>query len=155
VNKIQRVALFAILALILLYAGDYILARFHPQPLGSVDVQIMWAIKQKDNRIDYELGDTETRPCVHSLFPQMGYAPCWYLTRHRNQTITVGSIPKTMPRRRCKQTVRIDARRPYADPGICRSIQRHALGSGTTAEVFRPGSAAQSTLVVATHFDDD
>jgi hypothetical protein len=59
-----------------------------------VDVQIMWAIKQKDNRIDYELGDTETRPCVHSLFPQMGYAPCWYLSRHKNQTITVGSIPR-------------------------------------------------------------
>jgi hypothetical protein len=80
--------------LVLLYAVDYVLLRFHGQALGSVDVQIMWAIKQKDNRIDYELGDTETRPCVHSLFPQMGYAPCWYLSRHKNQTITVGSIPR-------------------------------------------------------------
>ena len=93
-GKLQRIALFAILGLVLLYAVDYVLLRFHGQALGSVDVQIMWAIKQKDNRIDYELGDTETRPCVHSLFPQMGYAPCWYLSRHKNQTITVGSIPR-------------------------------------------------------------
>jgi hypothetical protein len=93
VGKLQRVALFAILGLIAIYICDYAVARVRPQ--GSVDVQIMWAIKQKDNRIDYELGDTETRPCVHSLLPHMGSSPCWYLTRHKNQTITVGSIPGT------------------------------------------------------------
>jgi hypothetical protein len=92
VGKLQRIALFTILGLIVLYACDYVVARLRPR--GSVDVQIMWAIKQKDNRIDYELGDTETRPCVHSLFPQMGYAPCWYLSGHKNQTVTVGSIPR-------------------------------------------------------------
>ena len=91
-GKLQRIALFAISGLILLYAGDYAVLRVRGQTLGSVDVQIMWAIKQKDNRVDYELGDSETRPCVHSLFPQMGYAPCWYLSRHKNQTITVGGI---------------------------------------------------------------
>ena len=94
-GKLQRIALFAILGLIVLYACDYAVARVRPQ--GSVDVQIMWAIKQKDNRIDFELGDTETRPCVHSLFPHMGSAPCWYLSRHKNQTITVGSVLRERP----------------------------------------------------------
>lgn len=92
-GNIQRLALLAILGLIVLYFGDYAVARARGQALGSVDVQVMWAIKQKDNRIDYELGDTETRPCVHALFPHMGYAPCWYLVRHKTETITVGSIP--------------------------------------------------------------
>jgi hypothetical protein len=23
--------------------------------------------------------------CVHSLFPHMGYQPCWYLSRHSEQ----------------------------------------------------------------------
>jgi hypothetical protein len=79
-------------ALIVLYAGDFLVARLHGNAgLGSVDVQIMWAIKQKDGRIDYELGDTETRPCLHSLFPHSGYTPCWYLARHKNQVINVGS----------------------------------------------------------------
>ena len=96
VGKILRVARFALLALVLLYAGDYVSARFRlpsgRQTLGSVDVQLMWAIKQKNGRIDYELGDTETRPCLYSLFPHLGYAPCWYLTRHKNQVIEVGAI---------------------------------------------------------------
>jgi hypothetical protein len=96
VNKIWRVARFVLLALILVYAGDYISARFRlpndRQTLGSVDVQIMWAIRQKNGRIDYELGDTETRPCLYSLFPHLGYTPCWYLTRHKNQVITVSGL---------------------------------------------------------------
>ena len=96
-GKILRGARFAVLALLLLYAGDYISARFRlpndRQTLGSVDVQVMWAIKQKNGRIDYQLGDTETRPCLYSLFPHLGYTPCWYLTRHRNQVIKVGNIP--------------------------------------------------------------
>jgi hypothetical protein len=95
VGKILRAARFALLGLVLLYAGDYVSARFRlpsgRQTLGSVDVQLMWAIKQKNGRIDYELGDTETRPCLYSLFPHLGYTPCWYLTRHKNQVIKVGS----------------------------------------------------------------
>jgi hypothetical protein len=96
VKKILRVAQFVVLAFVLLYAGDYVSARFRlpndRQTLGSVDVQVMWAIKQKNGRIDYELGDTETRPCLYSLFPHLGYTPCWYLTRHKNQVISVGSL---------------------------------------------------------------
>ena len=95
VGKILRGARFALLALVLLYGGDYVSARYRlpsgRQTLGSVDVQLMWAIKQKNGRIDYELGDTETRPCLYSLFPHLGYTPCWYLTRHKNQVIKVGS----------------------------------------------------------------
>ena len=90
---IPRVVFLLLAALILLYVGDFLVARLHGNAgLGSVDVQIMWAIKQKDGRIDYELGDRETRPCVHSLFPHSGYSPCWYLARHTNQVINVGSV---------------------------------------------------------------
>lgn len=108
VGKILRGARFAVLALVLLYAGDDISARFRlpngRQTLGSVDVQVMWAIKQKNGRIDYELGDRETRPCLYSLFPHLGYTPCWYLTRHKNQVIEVGNVrvndkQKHVPRR--------------------------------------------------------
>jgi hypothetical protein len=106
VKNILRLAQFVVLGLVLLYAGDYASARFRlpgdRQTLGSVDVQIMWAIKQKNGRIDYELGDTETRPCLYSLFPHLGYTPCWYLSRHKNQVIEVGAValpqrPKIRP----------------------------------------------------------
>jgi hypothetical protein len=111
VGKIPRAALFVLMALVLLYAGDYISARFRlpngRQTLGSVDVQVMWAIKQKDGRIDYELGDTETQPCLHSLFPHLGYTPCWYLVRHKNQVIKVGrasppGVPLRYPVNSCR-----------------------------------------------------
>jgi len=109
VGKIQRLALFAIAGFIVLYVCDYAVARL--RPTGSVDVQIMWAIKQKDSRIDYELGDTETRPCVHSVLPHLGYAPCWYLSGHRNQTITVSSVPGSFATEACLDDTRRAARR--------------------------------------------
>jgi hypothetical protein len=87
------VALLVFGAAFLLYGGDFLLAEIQGNKgLGSVDVRIMWAIRQKNGRIDYELGDTETRPCVHTLFPHSGYAPCWYLTRQKYLTITVGVV---------------------------------------------------------------
>jgi hypothetical protein len=96
VKLIRRIALSLLGAAILLYGGDFLVANYQGNKgLGSVDVQIMWAVKLKNGRIDYELGDTETRPCVHSLFPHSGYDPCWYLTRHKTLTITVGKAGRT------------------------------------------------------------
>lgn len=82
------------LAFVLLYAGDYVSARFripaNRQTLDTVQVQIMWAVKQKDGRIEYSLGDTDNETCIRSLFPQLGYTPCWYLSKHTNKVIKVG-----------------------------------------------------------------
>ncbi|MEI9971715.1 MAG: hypothetical protein WDO73_06480 [Ignavibacteriota bacterium] len=101
-RKIRRGLGLAAAALVLLYGGDYVSAKFRlpgdRQTLGSVDVQVMWAIRQKNGRIDYELGGTETRPCLYSLFPHLGYTPCWYLARHKNQTIKVGSANREFSR---------------------------------------------------------
>jgi hypothetical protein len=113
VNKILRVARVVVLVPVLLYAGDYVSARFRlpndRQTLGSVDVQVMWAIKQKNGRIDYQLGDTETQPCLRSLFPHLGYSPCWYLTRHRYQVIKVGGIRRRFasPRQKADEKMRV------------------------------------------------
>jgi hypothetical protein len=94
VKRILPGPLYVLLALAVLYAGDYLSARYRlpgdRQTLGSVEVKTMWAIKQKDGRIDYELGDTETQTCLRSLFPHLGYTPCWYLTGHARKVIKVG-----------------------------------------------------------------
>ena len=95
-RRIRRGAAIAFLVLFVVYAGDYLSARFgipgNRQTLGTVQVQTMYAVRQKNNRIDYSLGDTVTQTCVRSLFPQMGYAPCWYLARHPWKTISVGRV---------------------------------------------------------------
>jgi hypothetical protein len=88
-----------LLLLALLYIGDYCAARFHlpanRQTLGSVQVQTLWAVRLKNGNYDYSLGDTQTQTCVHSLFPQLGYTPCWYLSRHAKKRIEVGRV--TLP----------------------------------------------------------
>ena len=93
-RTILRAAGFLVLALLLLFVGDYASAKFrlpgNRETLGSVDVRVMWAIKLKNGRIDYQFGDIETQPCLHSIFPHLGYKPCWYLTRHKTHEIKVG-----------------------------------------------------------------
>jgi hypothetical protein len=82
-----------------LYAGDYLCARYRipgdRQTLGSVQVNTLYAVRQKSGRIEYSLGDTETEPCVRSLFPHLGYVPCWYLRRHATKRIEIGRVDQS------------------------------------------------------------
>jgi len=82
------------LPLILLYAGDYLSVRYgipkNRDPLGSVDIQVYYAVGLKNSKVEYMRADPETQTCVHSLFPHLGYQPCWYVNRHRRKLIEVG-----------------------------------------------------------------
>jgi hypothetical protein len=85
-----------LLALAGLYAGDYLSARYripgNRQTLGTVQVQTSYAVRLKDGRTEYILGDSGPETCVRSLFPQLGYTPCWYLSRHPKRSIEVGRV---------------------------------------------------------------
>jgi len=86
----KRVFLFAAMALVLLYAGDYLSVRYripNREPLGTVKIQRYYAVRQKDRKTEYYFLDPENRQCVHSLFPQLGFSPCWYLSRKTKQEI--------------------------------------------------------------------
>ena len=94
----------ALLALAGLYAGDYLSARYripnNRQTLGSVQVKTLYAVRQKNGRIEYSAGDIETQSCVWSLFPHLGYVPCWYLSRHptkRIELVRVDPSPFRVP----------------------------------------------------------
>ena len=84
-----------------LYVGDYLSARYRipsdRQTLGSVQVKTLYAVRQKSGRIEYSEGDTETEPCVRSLFPHLGYIPCWYLRRHATKHIEIGRVDQSVP----------------------------------------------------------
>jgi len=94
VRRFRRAGAITLGLLAAIYFGDYLSARYgiphHRPTLGSVQVQTMYAVRQKNNRIEYSLGDTVTETCVWSLFPQMGYTPCWYLSRHATRNIYIG-----------------------------------------------------------------
>jgi hypothetical protein len=94
VRQILRVPLFVLLSFAALYAGDYLSARYripgNRQTLGTVQVQTLYATPQKNGRVESWVGDAVPETCLHSLFPHLGYVPCWYLTRHPRKTIVIG-----------------------------------------------------------------
>ncbi|HUK23331.1 MAG TPA: hypothetical protein VLV49_02030 [Terriglobales bacterium] len=75
----------------LVYAGDYLVLRIRVatghSPFGSVTVRSYYAIPEKNNRTEYVFNDARDQTCVHSIFAQLGYVPCWYLARHADKPI--------------------------------------------------------------------
>jgi hypothetical protein len=83
-------------AAILTYACDFLyfhLRLLHPKaadPLETFTAPRLYAIAVKDNKTDYELDEqnpVQTLICAHSLFPQGGHSPCWYLKPKSQQPI--------------------------------------------------------------------
>jgi hypothetical protein len=92
----QRGLAATVLLAALVYAGDYLFLRFriaYPKAgdaFGTVQMERLYAIPQKNGKIEYEFDARQpevTTPCVHSLFPHMGNRPCWYLQRNSQKPI--------------------------------------------------------------------
>ncbi len=81
--------LMVMFLLLAVYAGDYVLIRFrvlrNHSPFGVVRVRRYYAVTMKDGKPEYYFDQPTDQTCVHSLFPHLGYAPCWYLQRRRTQ----------------------------------------------------------------------
>ena len=84
---IGRVLVLIVAGLLILYAADYIVLKFrHPQ-LGSVQTRTSYAVPQKNKKTEYYFNPPQNESCSHSLFPQLGYNPCWYVERHKDRSI--------------------------------------------------------------------
>jgi hypothetical protein len=81
-------------AAVIAYAGDYGLLqlRIHNgngNAFGTVTVHRYYAVPQKSGKLEFLSTDPQDQTCVHSLFPHLGNAPCWYLVRHTEQRINL------------------------------------------------------------------
>jgi hypothetical protein len=91
-RALQRGLLFFVLALAVIYAGDFFSVRFPipktRNPYGTVTIQTYYAIglKNKKTEFDYDV-PPQTVTCVHALFPHFSFDPCWYLERQKLQRI--------------------------------------------------------------------
>jgi hypothetical protein len=92
----KRVMIGLIVAVGLFYGTDYLYLRFrmlHPKPADpfeSLKSLRVLAIPEKNGKTEYQvdaLNPEQTVTCVHSLFPHMGYSPCWYVKPRINQPI--------------------------------------------------------------------
>lgn len=94
---LRQILFYALASIIVLtglvYVGDYVSIRYKiPNSrgqFGTVTVTKLYLIHEKNNKTEYELAPSEDRTCVHSLFPQLGYTPCWYLSRHSEEHIEI------------------------------------------------------------------
>ena len=95
--QLRRILLCTLAGLVLLagliYAGDYVSIRYripkHRAQFGTVTVTRLYVIHEKNNKTEYQLAPSENRTCVYSLFPQLGYPPCWYLNQHAEERIEI------------------------------------------------------------------
>ncbi|HYM06361.1 MAG TPA: hypothetical protein VEU11_07340 [Terriglobales bacterium] len=85
----KRALLIAILSLLALYVGDDLSVRYRipssRDPFGVVQVRPYYAVRLKDRKTEYYFLDPQNQKCVHSLFPHLGYSPCWYLQRKKQK----------------------------------------------------------------------
>jgi hypothetical protein len=91
-----RILVVAVAVLALLFISDYLSVRIraiHPKPADpfeSIKALRVLAIPEKNGKTSYEVdaqNPEQTVTCVHSLFPQSGYSPCWYVKPRINQPI--------------------------------------------------------------------
>jgi hypothetical protein len=84
-------AVIALSLFIALYVGDYLLlhARIAARGVDSATstVTIYYAALLKNGKFSVFYDQPETQTCVRSIFPWLGYQPCWYLSRHAIKTV--------------------------------------------------------------------
>jgi hypothetical protein len=84
--KLQRIILGFLVAAIVLYAGDYAVLKARGAS-GLDTVNIIIGTPMKDGRVQIFTGDNQTQTCVRSLFPHLGYNPCWYVKQNATQLV--------------------------------------------------------------------
>jgi hypothetical protein len=77
-------ALFVVLSV-----ADYLVLRFRMAKFGpastTASVTFFYAAPIKGNKVSVYSGQPQTETCVRSIFPWLGYDPCWYAKRHTIQ----------------------------------------------------------------------
>ena len=84
---VRRIAVLVLLLVSILYVGDFIAVKLGRDPLSVVQINKIYAVPQKGGKTEFDAGEPESQTCVNSIFSHLGYSPCWYVNRHRNQQV--------------------------------------------------------------------
>jgi hypothetical protein len=86
-GRIKRALVAVLLLIATLYVCDYASVHYRiyekRNPLGTVQIQRYYAVREKNRKTEFMFTDPETETCIYSLFPHLGYSPCWYLSRKK------------------------------------------------------------------------
>ena len=86
-RDVRMVGVIALCALFLvLCAGDYLVLRVRVAAHGTggatESVTYFYAAAVKGDKVHVFSDQPQTETCVRSIFPWLGYDPCWYVKRH-------------------------------------------------------------------------
>lgn len=91
VKLVRRIGWIVAGLLALVYAGDYASVRIPipkgRSPYGTVTVRPYYDVGLKSGKSEFYFLDPRKQTCVNSLFPHLGYNPCWYVRKHARQRI--------------------------------------------------------------------
>jgi hypothetical protein len=96
-ETLRRIFLGAVLLILgsaaLVYVVDFAVLRIrvatNRKPYGSVMVNHITAVLQKNGKTQFIVDPPQPQTCVHSLFPHSGSQPCWYLSKHPDQRTNI------------------------------------------------------------------
>lgn len=88
---VRRIVLGIVLAAVLVFSADYLILRVrvatNSNPYGTVTVRPYYAIPQKSKKTELDFEPPQDETCVNSMFPHMGYTPCWYRRTHTQEQL--------------------------------------------------------------------
>lgn len=96
-SLIQRIILGVFAFAFLVYASDYAVLRFKVSRNNGATafgtVTVVYGTPTKDGRVEIFTDQSQTVTCVNSLFPHLGYNPCWYVRKNQMQEIGATLLP--------------------------------------------------------------
>ena len=75
------------------FTADYLVLRIRmalkTNTFDTVQVQRIYYLQLKNGKTEITPGEMETQTCVRSLFPHLGYSPCWYARRRTEKRVDI------------------------------------------------------------------
>jgi hypothetical protein len=91
-TKTLRILAGTLLAAAVLYGLDDLSARIgvpaRPR-FSTFTIYRFYRVNEKFNVFSFEPMPTVQEQCINALFPHSGSPPCWYLSRHTMQSVSV------------------------------------------------------------------
>ncbi len=90
----KRILIGLVLWVGILYLADFLSLRFRVprrDTFGTVTVHTYYSVKLKSGKTEFDYAGDHDVSCANSIFPQLGLKPCWYLSRHTDEQITIDS----------------------------------------------------------------
>ena len=87
IRWLTRTVLALVILALVAFLADSIALRLRfpnnrPQ-FGTVQVRPYFAVKMKDGKTEFMFDPPQDETCSNSLFPQLGFQPCWYVSKSK------------------------------------------------------------------------